>query len=89
LHDSLAAVHPQQGLISRFCFGADTIVEEPVVHKTADNIYLIASCFNMAQQYSALALFNAKRLTDGPMAVAHLPYVIPLGFHGCFIPAST
>ncbi|HMW48081.1 MAG TPA: carotenoid oxygenase family protein [Cellvibrionaceae bacterium] len=88
LHDSLVAVHLEQGLISRFCFGADTIVEEPVVLKTTQNTYLMATYFNMARQYSALTLFNAKRLADGPIAVAQLPYVIPLGFHGCFIPAS-
>ncbi|HRH76159.1 MAG TPA: carotenoid oxygenase family protein [Cellvibrionaceae bacterium] len=89
LHDSLAAVHPEHGLTGHYCFGADTIVEEPVLIKSAKNRYLIATYFNMVEQYSGLALLNAERLADGPIADARLPYVIPLGFHGCFIPESS
>ena len=87
LHDSLVAAHPIQGQLSHYCFGRDVVVEEPVLVKTARKQYLIASFFNMAEQYSGLGIFNAQHLADGPIALAKLPYVIPLGFHGCFIAA--
>ena len=34
----------------------------------------------MVEQYSGLALLNAERLADGPIADARLPHVIPLVF---------
>jgi len=34
-----------------------------------------------------LAAFDAMKLAAGPLAVARLPYPLPLGLHGSFVPA--
>jgi carotenoid cleavage dioxygenase-like enzyme len=35
----------------------------------------------------ATSLSKSAKLNDGPVAVAKLPYVLPLGFHGKFVNA--
>ena len=34
-----------------------------------------------------LNVFDAAGLSDGPLAVASLPYALPLGLHGTFVAA--
>lgn len=85
LHDSLVAIHPEKGVLSSYYFGSHTIAEEPIIINTGKTPYLLATFYNYAKQYSGLALFNPGNLAAGPIAQAKLPYVIPLGFHGCFI----
>ena len=36
---------------------------------------------------SGVAVFDARRVGDGPVARAWLDYSFPLGFHGQFSPA--
>ena len=36
---------------------------------------------------SGLAVFEARRLADGPVWEGILPYPLPLGLHGTFAPA--
>ncbi len=86
LGDSLAAIHPDKGLLNRYCFGAKVIAEEPLLISSTKNSYLIASYYNYDKQHSGIALFHANKLNDGPIAQAAMNYVLPLGFHGCFVP---
>ena len=83
--DSIAAMHPEKGLLAHYCFGANVIAEEPLLIRTSKNNYLIASYYNYDKQHSGVALFDAHNLNNGPIAQATMNYVLPLGFHGCFV----
>ena len=49
--------------------------------------WLLGTTFDAMQQRTVLNLLDARRVADGPIARATLPYVLPLGFHGNFTPA--
>ncbi len=85
LGDSLAAVHPEKGLLDHYYFGENVIAEEPLLIRTHKNNYLIGSYYDYAKQHSGISLFDANKLSNGPIAQATMDYVLPLGFHGCFI----
>ena len=36
--------------------------------------------------FTSLNIFEADRLEEGPIAVVRLPYALPLGLHGKFVP---
>lgn len=89
LGDSIAAINPDKGLLNHYCFGAKVIAEEPLLIKSSkNNDYLISSYYNYDKQLSGIALFHANKLSDGPIAQATMDYVLPLGFHGCFVPTN-
>ena len=89
LGDSLAAIHPDKGLLQRYCLGEEVVVEEPLlIISKKGNRYLIASYYDYSKQHSGIALFNALNLSDGPIAQAAMSYILPLGFHGCFVAAT-
>ncbi len=48
--------------------------------------WLIGTGLDFGRKVTQLAVFDARRVADGPLAVARLPYPIPLGFHGNFAP---
>ncbi|MEM7251897.1 MAG: carotenoid oxygenase family protein [Pseudomonadota bacterium] len=47
--------------------------------------WLIGTALDYREQRTILNIFDAMRLSDGPVATAQLPYVIPFGFHGKFV----
>ncbi len=51
-----------------------------------DNGWLIGTSLDFAAGVTRLNVFDAARLEDGPLAVASLPYALPLGLHGTFVP---
>jgi carotenoid cleavage dioxygenase len=46
--------------------------------------WLLGSSLDYRQGRTRLAVFDAARLADGPLAIASLPFAMPLGLHGCF-----
>ncbi|KAF7764827.1 hypothetical protein PCIT_b0911 [Pseudoalteromonas citrea] len=76
--------------LESFDFGLNTMVEEPLF-VAKDNAtregqgYLIHSYINFVEGATGLAVFDAERIPDGPLAYANLPYYLPLGLHGTFI----
>ena len=49
--------------------------------------WVLGTALDLARGTTQLAAFDAARLGEGPLAVARLPYALPLGFHGIFVPA--
>jgi carotenoid cleavage dioxygenase-like enzyme len=71
----------------RFDYGADHIAEEhlyvPKPGKTGErDAWLVGTSVNLAKQAMEVAVFDAKDVSDGPLAVWRAPYAWPLGFHG-------
>ena len=47
----------------------------------------VGTTFDARRQATVLNLLDAAHLEDGPIAQAVLPYALPLGFHGNWMPA--
>jgi len=48
--------------------------------------YLLALIYRAASHTSHLAVFDAQRVGEGPIARAHFDHHIPAGFHGAWVP---
>lgn len=87
MSDTLYAVKPD-GSHQQFRFGSGVILEEPLyIPRAAGGGYLLSSLLDYQQHKSGLALFDSQDIRRGPLALATMDRVLPLGFHGCFIPA--
>jgi carotenoid cleavage dioxygenase-like enzyme len=79
----------QSGEGDRFFYGADYWSEEPIFvprprqEREADG-WVIATTLNTRAAKTELAVFDARQLSDGPIALLTCPYALPLGFHGAF-----
>ncbi|MCA0176009.1 MAG: carotenoid oxygenase family protein [Proteobacteria bacterium] len=81
------------GRTQRVDMGDHAVTEEPVwVPKPGGrgelDAWLLATHFDARRQATVLNLLDAAHLADGPLAQAVLPYALPLGFHGSFVPAD-
>lgn len=82
----------ETGAHQTFRYGQDTWSEEPVLTprpdaRGEDDGWLVATVLNYAAERTELAVFDARRIADGPVARLACPYPLPLGFHGAFIEA--
>jgi len=48
--------------------------------------YLLSMVFDRTTQSSYVAVLDATRVSDGPVAKVHMPRRVPFGFHGTWIP---
>ena len=51
-----------------------------------DDGWLVGSFLAWQRGVSGIAVFDARGVSDGPVARAWLPYPLPLGLHGKFSP---
>lgn len=85
----LALTDQDSGRTERYDFGEHAIVEEhlwiakPGASDERD-AWLLGTHFDSRAKVTKLSVFDARSLADGPLAVASLPYWLPLGFHGNF-----
>jgi all-trans-8'-apo-beta-carotenal 15,15'-oxygenase len=75
-----------------FAYGSGYWSEEPVFvprpgGSDESDGWLIATMLNQRAARTELAVFDAKRIADGPLARLACPYSLPLGFHGAFAAA--
>jgi len=81
----------ETGAVLDFDYGEGVIAEEHLfVPKRGGGEaegWLLGGSLDYRQGRSRLAVFDAARLSDGPLAVASLPFAMPLGLHGCFAAA--
>lgn len=50
--------------------------------------YLLSVVTDMGSDRSHLLILDAQNVSAGPLATAQLPHRVPVGFHGCWRPAS-
>ncbi|MFC4818935.1 carotenoid oxygenase family protein [Dokdonella ginsengisoli] len=85
--DAVAAIDGERTAIHRY--GAGVLAEEhrfvpkPGRRRTGEG-WLLGTLLDTRRGRSGLAVFDAERVADGPLAQAWLPYTFPLGFHGWF-----
>ena len=87
LATSVLRVDPESGAVERYDYGDGFIVEEPLCIGSGADAWVIHSFLDYRQGCSGLAVLSANRLGDGPVATARMERLLPLGFHGCFLPA--
>jgi carotenoid cleavage dioxygenase-like enzyme len=72
-------------------YGESVLAEEHVFvprpgSTRAGDGWLVGTLLDSASGRSGIAVLDAQRVDDGPLAQAWLPYTVPLGFHGHFAP---
>ena len=60
------------------------VVPRPGSTREGDG-WLVGCAFNALTAKTEVLVFDALNLAAGPLAVAKLPYTVPLGFHGHFL----
>ncbi len=79
----------QTGRVDRFDYGERMVVEEHIVvpkpRSTNElDAWLVGTTFDSARKVTLVNVLDARRVAEGPIAQAALPYWLPLGFHGNF-----
>ena len=82
----------EAGTTDAFDYGPGTLAEEHVfvprrIPRSEDDGWLVGAFLDYARGLTGIAVFDATRVADGPMARAWLDYPLPLAFHGHFTPA--
>lgn len=88
--DELVMFGVEDGAIQRFAYGADWLVEEHIFVPSATSArasWIVGTALDMRHRQTVLSIFDASRVAEGPVAQARLPYALPLGLHGCFVPS--
>lgn len=89
-------VNLETGKVDRYDYGANCLLEEhifvadhkrPAVNDVVQG-WLIGLHFDLQQSQTKLAVLDAYDLAAGPQAVVTLPYGLPPGLHGNFVPAA-
>jgi carotenoid cleavage dioxygenase len=85
---AVARTNVETGRSQRFSYGKQALVEEHIfVPDGAKPGWVLGTVLDFGQQKTLLSCFAADRLAAGPVAQATLPYTLPLGLHGAFVPA--
>lgn len=89
---SVARMDWQTQTQSHYFYGDDFMVEEHIpvsLNNEKEAQFVMGTALHIPSKRTCLNLFNANRLSDGPIMRAWLPYHLPLGFHGAFIASAT
>ncbi len=82
----------ESGRFNRHVHSNDHWAEEPVFVPRSSGAdegdgWLIATALNGVAGRTELHIFEARHVSDGPVASFACPYALPLGFHGTFVGA--
>lgn len=87
-YNSVVRIDHRTGTRSEFDFGLAQTGEPLFVPRSADAAeddgWLLVVNHDLVTHRSALVIFDARRLADGPLCTAHLKHHLPIGFHGTF-----
>jgi carotenoid cleavage dioxygenase-like enzyme len=87
--NAVAMLDPERGRREVYRYGSDILVEEHVFvpkpgSRRPDEGWLVGTLLDAERDRTGIAVLDARRVADGPLAQAWLPYSFPLGFHGHF-----
>lgn len=80
------------GNTDRFDYGSGFVREEHIhvpdpASPREGSGWLLGTAIDLKRRVTVLSVFEASNLAAGPMARASLPYALPAGFHGNYLPA--
>ena len=92
-YDELVSFAVETGSAQRYSFGADRLIEEHVLvpdpsDPSGPALWAVGTALDLQRGRTVMSVFRADQISDGPVAQATLPYAIPVGLHGCFVPGS-
>ncbi len=64
------------------CFPQEATFVPRINAKSEDDGYLIVGVHNAETRRGEIAILDARRVSEGPVAVIHLPHALPCGLHG-------
>jgi all-trans-8'-apo-beta-carotenal 15,15'-oxygenase len=86
--NGVMSIDAERGRTQRWSYGAKIMAEEhrfvPRPGGRVGEGWLLGTLLDHEHGRSGLALLDAERIGDGPVAMAWVPYTTPLGFHGWF-----
>ena len=90
LHRAIGRYDHATGEMRLWRAPAGQAVSEPVFTPASASApegvgYLLATVFDERRNASHLAVLDAERVEDGPIARAYLDHRVPAGFHGSFV----
>jgi carotenoid cleavage dioxygenase len=91
-YDDLVCFDADHGATERFSYGKDWLVEEHALVPDMSNPlgaaqWVVGTALDINRKQTAISVFRASSVSDGPVAQALLPFALPLGLHGCYVPA--
>jgi carotenoid cleavage dioxygenase len=87
--NAISSIDPRSDRVRVHRYGSEVMAEEhrfvprPGSGKAGDG-WLVGTLLDFGRGRSGVAVLDAQRLADGPLAIAWVPYTVPLGFHGWF-----
>lgn len=87
--NAIASIDTMRGRRDVHSYGDSVLAEEhlfvpnPGRHRAGQG-WLLGTVLDHRKGRSGLAVLDAEHVSDGPLAIAWLPYTFPLGFHGTF-----
>ena len=92
-YDEVLMFGVDSGVGQRFVYGDDYMVEEHVFVPNSDDAsnsaeWVVGTALDLRRKRTVVSLFCAKSIANGPVARALLPFALPLGLHGCYVPSS-
>lgn len=88
--NAVASIDTRKDRVQRYRYGADIMSEEhrfvprPGSSEPGDG-WLVGTLLDFKRGRSGVAVLDAMRVKEGPLAIAWVPYTMPLGFHGWFV----
>lgn len=89
-YDQLAYIDLQSGKRRVYHYGDDWLVEEHLLVAESDRSaprWALGTALDASTGQTVLSVFELSTLEAGPLAQAWLPYALPLGLHGTFVPS--
>ena len=96
LFDGITRIDIETGDEDMFSFGAGVYTSEPVFapkdaqrtigQSASDQGWLLVQIYDSHRRKSGLAVFDASRIDEGPLAIGWLQHRMPMGFHGTWQP---
>ena len=86
--DAVMRLDVETGQTSHYRYGPEVMVEEHIVvpgRLRPGQDWILGTALDLRRQAMLLSVFQADRLSDGPVAQATMPRVMPLGLHGQFL----
>ncbi len=86
---NLARIDHQKERIDGFAHAATEMAEEALFvpsDQAGHSGWVLQTVLDFAAEATRLKIFEADDLSSGPVALATLPYALPLGLHGLFVP---
>jgi all-trans-8'-apo-beta-carotenal 15,15'-oxygenase len=88
--DVVALRDMETGDSQRFAYGDDWLVEEHVfagARGEREPRWVVGTALDMRTDQTVVSVFDATALGAGPITQARLPFSLPQGLHGSFVPA--